>query len=1779
MARRGLFSKKKLAGAVNSVIEPLEMRRMLTTWTGGGVDQLGNPVFDTYDYIDGQGNTVQVNIGGNTTAEFIFYNPNTGGISDAIQAGTTGLNLFQIYVARSDINSVISVTQIDATTGAIEPFGGTAPTLNIDPNSGIIGENPPTAAGSAETGALVLGGLEGTSPYIPVVKLNAPNGGAFGVRPAGIDDLPNDPANNMSAGLVVAPGLSLGKFLFAGEVFGKVSVPGNMNLFYAGWLLTGDAAGASEGSSTISTSTGLSGLPSGTSDGGPIDLDDGLEVPRQNFYVGGDLQNLATIGPIGWDGKYGTDTDDGDPHYLSGVDIYIGGKLGAITALDGDASSVHVANNSTVPEPIEDQQELEGLNAITYTDEDGINEPTGEGDFSTGYLVQYITSGNINPFQDNNFANAQFLGAFDTSLGNNTIVVDGQYDSSPDIDRDPNDYYGIGLLAGQTINVDLVSTLDALLATSSSSTQSFAYVGIFDPDGRLVATDYDNNPNNTTNFQQPFQFTATMPGEYRIGIGSQGDVNFADFSGSSVESVSTFETYKLSITNVGNLAVGGIKTGGTSLETDAGWQKLEVDNGDVGDIDAATNYHVTFEAAVVLNASLPNNQLPTTPNVGTAGIYIADGNLRSFDCGAIGLGIGDDSTWDFIDYSAPDLDIPNGSVGLVRARTGILELNPNNMNNTGGTPALSIGGSYEWVQGASTTGEDIIVGLAAKGGIGSIIGQNMQPPGSFTSWVATTFTSKNTFSVISADTDNSGNDGIIDSIDIAGNLIGAQIFHGPGGDLRFMTVGGILETDTEYSQNNQGTNYAQSVAYDYNQPVTLTDDSGSTITLTPIGQEFNNPFYDSSITDPTNIASVPEFGPRLVVQTYPLESGGVCIVDVQSTGGLSVSTSANGVNGVAEISKIEVHTDGAVPAPTETINQQTGRISLTMPATTYSTTTYGGATGITTGTGTGTGTTTTSTNVVTVNTTNTLDVTISGSARTDIANIVAEVPNNALGTFDFPITNPIVTGALDNITEIDNTTGGDIISVEAASAGEITTGGRIGLAVSRAIPGMTMQIDTGFATVATLGTALANAYPFLNQTFGINVSSDIYSISAGEGVGNIVSDGYIQQINADSGGNNSNKTGVFAGIDGPIVAANLNNVNIGQGILFGGTGSVSFAGLYAVNYIGSVTNQGQGSDVRGNIISSGTIGSITLNNGALIGAEVGIISNWVSTQQNAPQTVIVPIVSFSTSRPLYQVGNIAVTGTGGIIGSQVIANSIGTINDSGFGIIDSNISTQFNGQVGSITAGGYGIRNSFIGGGSSIGSINITGNGSNLATTSLTPSVRESQTQTVNPSFNVAFDPFSGRSLTMEDDIDAYLGTSSTTPVIQGVTDTGVLEDSIIQGSYKLGSLVAQTIRSRELDSTNDPTDVDSPSSSDFVNRIEMGSIGTLQTRGLIDGLRVVSGSIQKFEPGSDVLALFLQTSGKIKTLTIKGSLAGNSTINASGTNGGIGSIKIAHDLTGSINVTNNVSSISIGGNLTGSLTINGTTKGNALGKLFIGGSLVNGSLNVTGNVGTIQTAGSLGTAGNSLSFTGNLQKLIVGSGNLNANLTVAGKVGTVQVNGAIDGTITTGTVNGNFNSLIVNGPINGAITINGKLNNAKVNNGNVNATVNAVDGINKFLVLNGSLSVGDSIESTSGSIGTLTISGGDLFGSVQAPTGSIKTISVSNNLGDGIDPLTIAAGSLNTLNVGGSILSGVTVNITGPLGALIVGGSIEPGVSISAASHRTLVVGGSIAPGALHIG
>src|SRR5205085_2542882 len=101
-----------------------------------------------------------------------------------------------------------------------------------------------------------------------------------------------------------------------------------------------------------------------------------------------------------------------------------------------------------------------------------------------------------------------------------------------------------------------------------------------------------------------------------------------------------------------------------------------------------------------------------------------------------------------------------------------------------------------------------------------------------------------------------------------------------------------------------------------------------------------------------------------------------------------------------------------------------------------------------------------------------------------------------------------------------------------------------------------------------------------------------------------------------------------------------------------------------------------------------------------------------------------------------------------------------------------------------------------------------------------------------------------------------------------------------------------------------------------------------------------------------------------------------------------------------------------------------------------VGGSFIGASLDIVGNVGTIQSAGSFGSLGDTLTVNGNITKLIVG-GDLRANVRVSGNLKTLQVKGSIvDGGIEDGLiidVSDTINSLQVGGDIQQGVQVNAR--------------------------------------------------------------------------------------------------------------------------------------------------
>jgi hypothetical protein len=1024
--------------AISSVIERLEERCLLTTIMGGGEDpQTGAPLPNQFTYQDANNHIVVITVGGNTTAEFIGGRvppmmgpgvPNSLEISDLVLGvpPDQGIDLFSIYVSDSNSRSYITVTQIDPNTGRAIPFTGNAGDFRVRTPGGSRIIQPEGGTGQIILGARTKDITPGPDENIPFIA--ARFSGAFGVRPA---------SRFIPAGFEVAPGHDFGKFLFGGVVTGLVTIPGSMESFYAGNVWTGDARGGALG--------------------GAIAVNG--QRRRPNFTIGGNLSSLLVAGSIG------TNSTDDDPSpvrpdYATGFDMQVGGILGQINArgsIIGGVNVIHGRAGSTFGANI---AEVEGLNLQS----DPANDPAAG--WFTGML-----EGSASVLNDT-FDTPQILDSFvGRKRGRTSVVVNGQLVADP-IVNDFVDYYAIAMMAGESATVAL-RPLGTLTGNNSMN------MGIFDPDGRLIATDIPNFTAQTVNV--PVHFTADRPGLYRIAVAPIGD---PDFNGSGVPI--GISPYVVTITNAGDIALGGVAAGNNVFDGQFGGYGFYVQNGDMG----------AFEVG--------GNMVSLTDQT----VTVRKGDLRSLEAGEVGFENGN------LLGDSPNLFVTRGSVGLVRSTVGAVVLNE-------GVLAPPIGFMYQTISAAGT----LVGEMIANGPIGVIRAGDM----------ATL-----TPSTITANADQLNGDGIIDLIDVTGDLGtpqagGPAISTGPGGDVRYMNVGGNVFRDRFF-----GGGTPEATTYSPGETVHMTDDSGTKIDLEPFPLT-PNPLFIPGGTNPAQI------GPTLTVTAYPIRgSGGVAVINVTSTG--SVRVGAGGGRGTRSHAEIGLISTTGVGNPVIR-STNSGQLSFAFPTGTFDT------------------------NAVN------LDVLMNGSGTIDVFRIQGS---------DFTSIRNQTPGEIVNINSTINptvppgfTNNGTIGSLEAVN---------IGTAVSH-----TKAAVNGFQVIG-------NAYPFNQQHNGI-VSGNILNVQAAGQIGNLNVTGSIGNVTANSGGRHTTGVfeGIVGPI---VATDSIPTVDIGDGILPSGTGDFSRAGLYVGNLLGSVVNRGLGSDIRGDIVAGSGIASITLSNGAIIGNRI-----------------------------------------------------------------------------------------------------------------------------------------------------------------------------------------------------------------------------------------------------------------------------------------------------------------------------------------------------------------------------------------------------------------------------------------------------------------------------------------------------------------------------------------------------------------------------------------------
>src|SRR5205823_125947 len=139
-----------------------------------------------------------------------------------------------------------------------------------------------------------------------------------------------------------------------------------------------------------------------------------------------------------------------NPQFLTGFDMNIRGHLGVVKTLASFIGRATVVNNS--PGDGSNQQEVESRQVvIPATSSNSYFEGFGAFLPSLGDLARTGTN-----FNNDTFGTAQYLGTeLAPGLGGQGISLVGELNNIPTVD-DGADYYGVSLLAGQKMTVQLI---------------------------------------------------------------------------------------------------------------------------------------------------------------------------------------------------------------------------------------------------------------------------------------------------------------------------------------------------------------------------------------------------------------------------------------------------------------------------------------------------------------------------------------------------------------------------------------------------------------------------------------------------------------------------------------------------------------------------------------------------------------------------------------------------------------------------------------------------------------------------------------------------------------------------------------------------------------------------------------------------------------------------------------------------------------------------------------------------------------------------------------------------------------------------------------------------------------------------------------------------------------------------------------------------------------------------------------------------------------------------
>lgn len=1416
---------------------------------------------DTFDYYDAAGQTVRLRLVGNITAEFIAVRNGRFGnkiVRDLVASTATGLTPGD----GADLFSIY-ISQADSDAQIL---------MSRVPNPSIqTGVAPDTAASplggggsvrvSTGTGTALLALGEG-GVYIgnrnPLPPAGQGQPGNTGLEPVTV--LPYRYAYG------VRPAM---RALYAGIQ----TAPGvDIGKIFVGGTVTG-TVGINGNVGTFYAGNILTGDTQGT-------FDEGSAQSPNNFYVGGDLRNLLVTGSVG--------TVGANESYNTGAGIRVDGKLGYIDVGGTLKSTVNVINSpsiSGIAGPIEE---------IEYI-------PTAPETEGSAFLT-----GELSFFANDTDADGQFASGRTAQLTGEaqTIEWSGTLQGGPQT-VDPRDTYSLALMAGQTVVVDLTPDIENVIFT-----------GVYDPNGKLIHTDVFDKQGNDGNGR--FRFTADHAGTYQFVVTSPDTTGtLIDFA--TPLALGADVSYTLSIQNVGNLGIGGIRTGGDAVLEQFG-NTLNVRTGDFG--------------ALISQGDV----------LGGAESYfnIARGNLRTIDAVDIG-------TLGLIRNESPQLLVPYGSVGLLRT-DGVLNVNPfATIDGEEPNPAFAIGFDYQRVE----AGGSLVANLVANRRIGIIHADSVPAA-----------------PIFAANANNGREqDGRIDLIDIVGQF-GSAVTGGPhistgfGGNVKYLRVGGTVFNDTEFGGGqNLGTTGR------VGQSLTFTDDSGARAIISPTtitgdatgGADGGG---GDGGGDNGNGEIVSTSG-NLTVLTYGIRgSGGAAIVRVSSATNVTINVQGN--RGSFDVASVDIAGDGT-EAFFSVYNHAVGYQVGTQPiigSAAPATETVAGGDGET-------GAQLFSTPAVDNRMTltgqlpiNLFDVqnAASASARNDLLNLNT-IDNRSGGEIVGVRANTIGTIRAERIGYMDMTTAEKLLV--DTNIGQIV--GNSDYTTPNAITDADRpaEFDSNSYGIFATGSIVE-----LRSEEGIG---NVVASRAGS-----TDVGRIGTILPNYG--NVDRTDAFEGIVGVLWANAFTTINIGEGLSFGGTGQLPTSGIFTastdavtvLNYEAMIdTVRGRGADIRGTIHAVNLIRRIQLSGGSIVGAEIatGTFPGLAGFLQRAQEALDIQFDSdpymtgtIGTSDgtaggdgedpitgdeiPQFDLGKVQVTG-GGIMNTRFFGGDFQSISVSdGFGVIASTFLYfgQFQGS-GTIYTDGLGVRAASINPGNSMGGVIAEGNGQRLNVLQYPETVRQSERR--------RFDSATGRELSGASDLHLYLGTSRNRPAVSGVTNAGIIEDTAITGNKDIKGVTAFHMRSTQRDIK--------PSSGLFPMRISFASsTGIINVASSIDGLRLRTGRMSQLNAGGNMENIEVQASGRVGQIVSGRNIRGSVSFNISGPEGYLdrlyakrgyyGTTRVSRDVGeitvqtygGTVEGSQNIDALIVGGDVTGTGYLRAT---NTLGKLQVVGDILEGAV------------------------------------------------------------------------------------------------------------------------------------------------------------------------------------------------------------------------------------------